>query len=323
MKNIKVVLGVGVVLAVGFAGYKFLSKGKTAFSGDEVILRINGEPALTKDEFLRKVSGMYKGVNPDMIPKDIQRKALDNLISLKVEVKEAEKMGLEKDEEFKKVFEEQINEVREVFLYNAYNKKRFDSIQVSEQELVVEYEKNKSQLIKNPGGCLTYGVAFKNNNHATSFYNQVRNNLDSFESIGRKERDGKFREFPERVNNDTPDYKIPAVVKDSIMRMRTFPSIAVVTAGSETWVVYVQDKKEGEIYELDEIRSQLENQIRYNKLMSGRTENIENLKKLYKIDVEESFFKTEQQPVDPCASGQCSHDQGQEIPSPPPPADNR
>ena len=280
------------------SGCDWPKTGDTFSGSDDTLLKIDGKTVITKESFYKEVSPMLQGMDPAMLPKETQRKVLDDMMRLKLFVAAAKKEGLDKDKEYINAFEEQKERLEELLLSRFYEKSVFDKVKVSDADISADYESNQSKYVKDRAGVLVSGVSFKNKDKALAFYNKIKNQIDDFASIGKKDKDGKFREFG-RVSSEAGDYGmavVPKAVKDAALNLTKLPSVDVVKEGKETWVIHVSDKKEASFYDLDEIRDRIEYQLKVNKFMELRNTKQDELKNDFKIEVNETYFKEEAKP---------------------------
>jgi hypothetical protein len=296
MAKMRTVLGytavtVGAILLVGCGGAT-----KEVAKDDVVLLTINKKPVLTKTEFYKELSGMIGKMDPAMLPKETQRKVMDDFACFKAVVEAAKKAGLNRDPEFIKTFEEQKNRLEEVTLVRFHDKKKFDELKVSVEDKRANYEQNKARYIKEQGGVVVMGVSFPDRPKAMAFYERAKGlaaKADEFASLAKKEVAGKFREFG-RVSKEATGYSpVPATIKDAALRLAKLPSVDVVKDGKDTWVINVSDKKEPVFFNFEEIEDRIDNQLKVNKFMEQRTKMCEELKKELNVEINEAYFKDE------------------------------
>jgi len=300
MKKIRMmfVCCVGCTALVLLAGCWPWGKKKVVEKDDIVLLSIDKKPVITKTDFYREVGGMIGNMDPTLLPKGTQRKVLNDLMKFELVVVAAKKEGLKNDPEFTKAYEEQKGRLKKLLLSRVYEKKLFDNITIPETEIKADFGKNKDRYVKEPGGVLVTGVSFKDRDKALSFYDNVKGNLKEFESIGKKEKDGKFKELG-RVSVEDTGYAarmIPKEVRDAALKLSKLPAADVVKADKETWVIHVSDKKEAVFYTYEEIEERIKNQLKVNKFMEIRNKKYEELQKEFAVDINEEFFKEEKKP---------------------------
>ena len=290
-------IGCLAVVAVLFVGCGPTGD-KKVDKDDIVLLKINNDPAITKTEFYTELRAMANQMDPALLPKPTQRKVLDDLARFKTIVAAAEKEGIDNDSEFVKAYNEQKRRLKEVALVRFYEKKKFDEITVSEEEKKNHFEQNKSKLVKEQGGALVSGVKFDNRDKALSFYEKAKkqNSVEDFASVGKKEKDGNYREFG-RVSEEAGPYNmVPEDLKKAVLNLVKLPAVDVVKSGKETWVIYVSDRKDPVLFSYDEIEERIGNQLRVNKFMEKRNSLYDDLKKEFNVEFNEDFFSEVAQP---------------------------
>jgi hypothetical protein len=266
---------------------------------DVVLLEIGGEPVLTKSEFYKELAGMIGGMDPALLPKDKQERAFRDFMNFKLMVAAAKKAGLEKDAEYKKALDDQIKRLSDVLLSRMYEKQLFEDIKVSGEDVLAEYNKNKLRYVKEQGGVLVSGISFKNSGLAHSFYKEMqakRNNKDAFDSACRQQKKGKFMEFG-RIGKEDAGYNMrmqpmmPKGVRTSAINQSKLPAVNLVSEGDETWVIHISDKKNPVLFKFEEIKPQIERQLKVSKFMGERDRMLKKLEKDLKVTINEAFFK--------------------------------
>ena len=259
---------------------------------DVVLLSIDSKPVITKSSFHRDLSAALRNMDPTMLPKNMQRKFLDDLKRVKLTVHAAKEAGIHKDPEFVKAYDKEKGRLKEMLMAQMHEKKIFDKTPVSDTEAMDEYEKNKSKYIKEPGGTLVKGVSFKDDKAARAFYDKVKSSPEKFESIGKKDKDGKFRNFG-RVSQDAPGgmSMVPEQVKEKALKAVRLPVVDMVKAGKEMWVICILDKTDPVHADFHEIADQVKNQVKVGKFMEDRKKRQEDMEKKFTVDVNEDFFK--------------------------------
>jgi len=297
-KIVAAIIGVIALVALGLVIYYrpcCMKKGKIVKKDDLVLLKIDGQPVVVQSEFYKELSAMVRGMDPTLLPKDAQKKFLEDLTKFELVVAAAKRDGLEKDEEYAEAYREQKERLKKALLSRVYEKKLFDGISVSEADMKADYEKNKLRYVKEQGGVLVSCVAFDDHKKAMRFYGNVKGSMNEFASIGKKEKDGRFREFG-RVSAEQGEmgYMGPTkAVRDAALKLSRLPGVDVVKDGKETYVIHVSDKKDAVVFSYMEIRDQVENQLKVKKFMSVRNAKYEELKNSFDVETNEEFFATE------------------------------
>ena len=101
---------------------------------------VNGSDITDKD--IAFTLAAMPGVTLEQLPKDTQKKVIDETISRKLLLDEAKKSGLEKTDEYKAALEE----VKDNIALDLWMKRIFDNVKVSENEISDFYNKNKAEF---------------------------------------------------------------------------------------------------------------------------------------------------------------------------------
>ena len=101
---------------------------------------VNGSDITDKD--IAFTLAAMPGVTLEQLPKDTQKKVIDETISRKLLLDEAKKSGLEKTDEYKAALEE----VKDNIALDLWMKRIFDNVKVSENEISDFYNKNKTEF---------------------------------------------------------------------------------------------------------------------------------------------------------------------------------
>lgn len=271
-------------------------KAKRVVSTDEVVVvSIDKEPVLTESEFKEEVAAMTQGrVAFEGLPMNVKRKAAEDIGRYKLNVKLAEEAGIEKHPEFKEAFDKQLTRLREMLLVRVYDVVMLKKMDVTDAEAKQYFEENQDRFIKEPGGVLVSGVSFSDSAKANAFYEAVKSkNAEDFASVGKKEKDGKFREFG-RVGEEAAapgGYSfVPAAVKTAANKLSKLPGVDLVKDGKDIWVVHVSDRKEATKFAYEEIEERLKSQLRFKKLMDHKNAEYERISKEKPVELNEEYF---------------------------------
>ncbi|MGP1484706.1 MAG: peptidylprolyl isomerase [Campylobacter sp.] len=113
----------------------------TAMSLNAAVLATVNNAEIT-DKDVAFVLGAMPGVEFGQLPKDTQKKVIDEAIGRKLLTDEAMKSGVEKEDEFKKMLEE----VKANITLDLWMKKIFNNIKVTDNEINDFYNKNKANF---------------------------------------------------------------------------------------------------------------------------------------------------------------------------------
>ncbi len=261
-----------------------------------VLLNIDGKSVVTEDDFNKHLAQMlqanpyFRGATADSLPKQLQRKFFDELIKQELIVAWANKNNIREDQEFKKNYKELKKLVQRSLFVQFYEKKIFDDIKITDEEVKDHYNKNKDKFVKEQGGILVEGVEFSSVNGVDAFLAKVLGKEAEFKKIAKVSYSKEFEDFG-RVADKDLDGKLPKEIKNKVFALSKFPKVLKVAAGDKTWVVCALDKKDILYFGFDEIKDQLKEMIKVNKFKDLLNEKIDKLKNGFKININEDFFK--------------------------------
>lgn len=297
------------VLTVGFfSGCDFLNKKasektenmsiKSESKKEIVLLNVDGKKAITEEDFDKHLAQMlqanpyFRGASAESLPKELKRKFFEELIKQELIIAWADKNNVADDLEFKKNYEELQRLVRRSLLVQAYEKKLFEGVDVTDVEIKDHFDKNKDKFVKEQGGVLVEGVEFANDTDATLFLNKVTGKESEFKKMAKLSYEKNYKNF-NRVTEKPTEYSvnIPKEIKDKALAQTKFPVIVKVAVNGKTWIIYVSDKKSTVYFDLNEIKDQLKEMLKMNKFRDILNENVEKLRKDFTLDVNEDYFK--------------------------------
>jgi len=287
--------------------------------GSTVLVSINGEPVITEDEFKKNLEQMiqsnpyFKGADINSLPKELLRKFLDQLVTQALIEKYQVKNDIENDAEFQKSYEETEKLLKRSLMVQLYEKKIYDGISVTKDDIQKHFDDNKDRFVKNPGGVLTVGASFSDEKEAEEFLEDVKNKLDDFEKLAEENKNATFKDFG-RVNKSQANQGFqfdatPGPIKDSALAMRKDAGVEKVKVGKEFWVIKAWDKKDSEYFKLDEIESHVESMIKNNKFRDILDVNLKKLRENdFTVTLNEEYFK----PSEPAAEAADDIDEDEE-----------
>lgn len=268
-----------------------------------VLCSIEGKPTIREEDFNRRLIQMlqanpyFRGAGPEMLPLNVKRKFLDRLVEEELFVLDAEKQNLETDPDFQKTLKEMIDLVTRSIKIQFREKKIFDAIQVSENQVKDYFNKNKDRYVKVAGGVLVSGVKFDKDTDADVFMSKVKPNLKDFDKLAKQNNIGKFKEFGRvsKTGGELGMEAIPAPIKEAVLALPKLPTVEKVKVGKDIWVVKAGDKKDTVYFEFAEVKPQVEAVLKNNEFRNKLSTEIDKLKGRYKVNVNEDFFKSKTQ----------------------------
>jgi peptidyl-prolyl cis-trans isomerase C len=268
--------------------------------GDGVVLcSIDGQPVLKESEFINNLNQMlqanpyFRGATIESLPKELQRKFFDQLVTQAIIEKHATKSGIQNDPEFIKSFAEAEKVIKRSLMVQLFEKKIYDKITVSENEIQKYYNENKDRFVKVPGGVKTLGARFENEAAADLFVAKANKNQAGFEKIAKADKNAKFRDFG-LVSKEQKGMQfdvVPGPVKEAVLAFRNFPHIEKVKTGKEYWVVCATQKQDAEIFPLEEVKQHIDGMLKNNSFRDVYEKEVKEIKGTLSVNVNEDYFK--------------------------------
>lgn len=303
-------LALTVALLPGCAVLDFFKKkeDKTeeakAAGADITLCKINDKVVITKDDFDKRINQIlqanpyFRGAGADMLPPQVKQNVFKRLVEEELLIHDADSNKIESDAEFKKIYAEMKNLLKRSVKIQLTEKKIFDKIQISDEEIKTNFDQNKDRYVKVAGGVLVSGIKFDTDAAASAFLTTAKAKTANFESLAKQNKAGKFKEFG-RVGKESAGMgmeAVPAPIKEAALSSQALPSVQKVKVGKEIWVVKASDKKEPVYFELSEIKEQLSGMLKNNKFKDEYSKVVKELEGKYKISTNDEFFKAPAQP---------------------------
>ncbi len=216
-------------------------------SGSDVLLEINGKPALTVQEYEEQLE-MARKANAQidmllqMMPNAEKDIIFRGMTTAKLMQAWAEKNGVDTSEEFKK-HRKQLHDAMDSQLYMKY----FDDahpVHVSDADLAKYYEEKKDMipaLMQTPGGVDISFVRFENKNKAEQFLIKVK---DVKKAAAFKAMATESKQTPGTavINAKAP---FAEAIKNAVLEIKKFPSVHMIKAGDDAyWIILATGKSE-------------------------------------------------------------------------------
>ncbi|WP_260953129.1 peptidylprolyl isomerase [Campylobacter sp. RM16187] len=122
-----------------------------------------------EDKDVQLTLGAMPGVTLEQLPKDTQKKVIDETINRKLLTKEAKKSGIEKDSEYKNA----IETLKDNVALDVWMRKIFNAIKVSEKDVKDFYDKNKDQFAE-PAQAKAKHILVSAEKDAVDIINQLK-----------------------------------------------------------------------------------------------------------------------------------------------------
>ena len=322
----------GAALLV-FSGCNFFSQKTDSGSGASqkaggdgtVLCSINGNAAIREPEFISNLNQMiqsnpyFRGATLESLPKELQRKFFDQLVTQALIEEHAKQTNVEKDPAFIKAYQEAEEQLKKALRVQFVEKSIYDGITVSDADIEKYFNENKDRFVKVAGGVLASGVRFDTDLAADAFLARARANVAGFDAMAKEEKHGKFRDFG-RVTKEARAggmqfEVVPAPIKESVLAMHKFPHVEKIKAGKDIWVVKASDKQTAELFPLTEVKPHIESMLKNNKFRDVLDERIKELRGKLQVTINEQYFESKKDAKDASEEGA-----GEEAPAAPAPS---
>ena len=311
MKQLSTILIKGSLLSLSllvFTGCDLFKKKDTgadavAASGDGVVLcSINGKPVIKESDFINNLTQMmqanqyFRGATPESLPKELQRKFFEQLVTQKLIEAHANENGIEKHPAFIKAYQEADQQLKSALKVQVIEKEIYDSISVDDAETSKYYTDNKERFVKVAGGVLASGIRFDTEVAADAFLAKVRTDLAQFETLAKADKAGKFSDFG-RVSKESRGMQfeiIRAPIKEAVLAVPKTPHVEKVKDGKHFWVVKASDKKATELFDLAEVKGHIEGMLKGNKFKDVLDARLKDIRSKLNVSVNEAFFEVKE-----------------------------
>ncbi len=269
-----------------------------------VVVLIDGDPVLHKSEvdaYLNQMLQFYpqlkQAMTAETMPVSFKKTFLSKLIEQELIIAWGKKEKIEEQDSFQKSFEEAVKLVRRHLMVQQFEKSIVDTIEVTDAEVRSDFDTNKSRYVKSAGGVVVSALSFNQESDANAFLNKLKGRESEFGTLAKDEK-VELKTFG-RINEDAEIRDLPHAVKEASLKYKdSFPGVLSVRDGSMTWVVNVSDKKEAELFEIDEIKGQIEGMLRNQKFQEVLAKKMEELQGAFTVDIKEEHLAGKQSPMD-------------------------
>lgn len=311
VQNQKKVFAVTVLVGVAglsfFSGCDWLPFGKK--DNSEVLLKINGKPAMTAAEYeeqldMARKSNQQIDMLLQMMPNAEKEYIFKGLSIGKLMKAWAEKEGIDKTAEFKKQ-QKQIHEAMDLQLYmKAFEESH--PFNASDEDVEAFYEAQKDTIpgfaISKDGVNVAY-VRFDSQSKADAFLAKVKEHKDlkKFESEAHAENVSVSKE----TINEKDSFS--DAIKKAVLDIKSFPRIVLVKvparsdikgAGDSYWVLFASGRSEAKYHDIKspQVKQGLKKMMADQSKEKNLEQFIESLRKDLKVEENlEYFVKKEEQ----------------------------
>jgi nicotinamide riboside kinase len=298
LKGTAFILSLTLVTGCDLLKKKADTKSTESATSGMTLCTIDGEAVITEQEYKNSLAQMiqsnpyFKGASAESLPKELQRKFFEQLSMQALIEKHAIKHDIEKDPEYIKAYNETEKLLKRSLMVQIFEKKIYDGLKVTDEDINKYYNENKERFVKVAGGVLAQGIRFDSDAAATAFLARVKANAESFEKLAKADKNGKFKDFG-RLGQEARGFQyevVPGPVKETALSMTKLPGVEKVKSGKEFWVIKAWDKKETELFGLDEVKSHVEAMLKNNQFRDALDKRLKDLKAEFKVVTNESYF---------------------------------
>ncbi|MGE0009250.1 MAG: peptidyl-prolyl cis-trans isomerase [Candidatus Babeliales bacterium] len=263
---------------------------------NDVLLRINGKPAVTVAEFeeykakILEIQPQYKqmmAMMPEPERVKIDQNLYENMVNQKVLQAWVEKNNINDSAEYQKDLALIVDFAKQNLSVKHFQEKH--PVTVTEADLLAFYEDNKGKmpgLSQSLGGVHAKAVKFESRDKANDFLAKAKAPGADFDKLA-KASNLKVEEYKD-VNNRS--FNLDMQVRKSLLAMESLPRTELVEAGKTAWVVKGIEKTEAVYVAFDEVREGLENMLKQQKQTEIIQAELEKLKKEYDVDINSGYF---------------------------------
>ncbi|MEJ5226470.1 peptidyl-prolyl cis-trans isomerase [Thermodesulfovibrio sp.] len=269
------------LFAIIFAAFLVFSCSQ---SKDEVILKA-GSSKLTKKELQEDIKNLPPQTKLFLASPDGINRLKDELIKREVLYEEAKKKDLAKSEEFKR----RLEEFKKLTLINMLLEQELKNLQpVTEKDAKDYYEKNKDQFIK-PSEVRLSQIVVKNEEEAKKVYEKI----DKGEDFGKIAKELSRDERTKANGGDIGFFKkgqLDPQIENLAFNLKKGQVSMPLNRKDGLYIFKITDVK-GTPIEFEQIKQQLTEQLKAKKQQEWFNSYIEDLKKKYKVEVNEKALQ--------------------------------
>ncbi|WP_297214253.1 MULTISPECIES: peptidylprolyl isomerase [Thermodesulfovibrio] len=269
------------LFAIIFAAFLVFSCSQ---SKDEVILKA-GSSKLTKKELQEDIKNLPPQTKLFLASPDGINRLKDELIKREVLYEEAKKKDLAKSEEFKR----RLEEFKKLTLINMLLEQELKNLQpVTEKDAKDYYEKNKDQFIK-PSEVRLSQIVVKNEEEAKKVYEKI----DKGEDFGKIAKELSRDERTKANGGDIGFFKkgqLDPQIENLAFNLKKGQVSMPLNRKDGLYIFKITDVK-GTPIEFEQIKQQLTEQLKAKKQQEWFNSYIEELKKKYKVEVNEKALQ--------------------------------
>lgn len=229
------------------------SKSDTSSASGDVLMTIDGAPALTAQEYEEQLALACKA-NPQiemfiqMMPNAEREYVFRGMATARLIKAWAEKEGIPSTEKFVQE-RKHLHDAIDLQLYMKYFDEAYP-INVTDSDVQKYYEEKKDVipgLAISQGGVESSFVRFESKSKAQDFFDKVKDvkKADSFKKIA---EDAKQQVGQSVINAKSP---FGDAIKTAVLETKKYPSVQMVKAGEDAyWVIFASGKTEAKYHDI-------------------------------------------------------------------------
>jgi len=266
-----------------------LGLGGTWLSASDVVATVNGHQ-ITKEDlnaFLRQ-SMPNQPITYDMLDPKTRKKVLDGMIETEVLAGAAQKAGVEKDPEFRRMLEL----AKKKLMINAWAKQQFDKIIVSESEAKAFYRKHADKFSM-PARVHARHILLKDEKKAQAIIDQLKGLKGEalkkkFIELARKESTGPTASKGGDLGYFTKSQMVLPFAKAAFALNPGQITPKPVKTQFGWHVIYVEDKKPVQTIPFDKVKDRVMAALKQQRFVEKMKQETDLLKKNADIKIEGS-----------------------------------
>lgn len=227
---------------------------------------------------------------------DIDRSLLQGLTSQSIMDRYIVDSGIAQNDTYKTDLDAAYKDVLRMINTKYFSQKYPSS--VTESDIKKFYEENKDlspNFVITKGGIKATEVLFDLETQANTFAQNVRAKNGNTLAVAQEMSVDESKIKDLRLVNEQ-SIAIDQAVKDAVLKMTQFPTVATVKTTENKYAVVVGTGKEETKYRpYDQIKAQLKEYLEKEKQTEAIEKAIEELKKTYNIVIDETFFESEKE----------------------------
>lgn len=245
-------------------------------NNSKILATVNGMPITEADVDIMVNALMQHGQNVNN--EQGRKMVLEQLISKKLLLLDAQKNLYEYDKEFKS----ELEMVKNDLLVNFTMKKAMDNIKVTDAEVKEYYEKNKKNLISGETVSASH-ILVDSEEKANEILKRINSNEISFEDAARAESTCPSKENGGHLGEFTRGQMVPEF-DEACFSMNAGEVKGPVKTQFGYHLIKLHSKNEPKQMDFDEIKEQLKSSILQKKQQDAYQSKINQLQILYPVD---------------------------------------